>query len=118
MKNRLRTAHTAQKYRDFVASGGLDTQCALCFATPIHIFKYWKIICNDFPYDRIADIHDMIVPIRHSTENSLSKEEKEEFLTIKESHLQAYELLIEATYKIKSIPAHFHIHLVNVKEAT
>ena len=46
-------------------------------------FGYWKIVTNAFPYDLIAGRHDMILPLRHVTENELTEEELVELKEIK-----------------------------------
>ncbi len=72
---------------------------------------------NAFPYDRIAKTHDMIVPLRHVDEDHLNDEELKELKIIKDNYLhKEYEFIIEATYKVKSIPAHFHLHLLTIKD--
>lgn len=73
---RLRTQEGEEKYQKLIAAGYLNGGCKLCEAPSIKDFVYWKIIRNDFPYDLIAQIHDMIVPKRHVKESDLSKEEK------------------------------------------
>jgi diadenosine tetraphosphate (Ap4A) HIT family hydrolase len=113
----LRAPETWQKYQDAIANGTLEKGCVLCDKTPVVEFKFWKIIMNDFPYDRIAEVHHMLVPIRHVTEEGLSKEEHQELLRLKKSELnREYQYLLEATPSTKSIPGHFHIHLIVKKE--
>ena len=113
----LRTEESNDKYNNLVANGILDGGCNLCGAEPIKSFRLWKVIGNAFPYDRIAEIHHMIVPIRHVTEDGLSGEEKNELKKIKDEHINKnYEYIIEATHKKKSISEHFHLHLIVVKD--
>lgn len=108
----LRTPESQEKYRAYIRAGGLQSECALCSKEAKHRFSHWKIICNDFPYDLIADVHDMIVPIRHVDEGGITEEEWQEYHQIKADFIQQYDYLVEATNKNKSIPAHFHIHLI------
>jgi len=109
----LRKPETQLAYRAYVKGGGLDHGCRICEAPAVKDFQYWKIIRNSFPYDRIAVEHDMIVPKRHTTEQELSKEEWAEFQKIKTADINtSYEYLIEAVHKLKSIPGHFHLHLI------
>lgn len=115
MKHRLRTEEARKKYEEYIASRVPSTQCALCAKEPIQAFTHWKIVPNNFPYDRIAEMHNMIVPIRHCVEEELTQEELTEYASIKKSILQEYDFLMEATTKVKSIPEHFHIHLLNIK---
>ncbi len=114
MTNLLRTPKTAANYNAVRASGVMDTKCALCEIAPITLFTYWKITPNNFPFDRIAETHEMVVPIRHTTEDGLTPEEIQELHTIKKRHLKKYNYIIEAV--AKSIPTHFHLHLIVVKE--
>lgn len=59
----------------------------------------------------------MIVPIRHVGEAGLTEEELEEYKKIKNSYInENYEYVIEATHKMKTVPAHFHEHLIIVRK--
>lgn len=112
MGNLFRTDAGAEKYRAYRANGALERGCALCDAEPVQVFEYWKIIPNNFPYDRIAEKHEMIVPLRHVTEGDLNDEEKAEYPQIKNSQLQEYDYVIEVMQDKKTIPDHFHLHLI------
>lgn len=90
--------------------------CVLCDKTPLRDFTWWKIIENAFPYDRIASLHHMLIPKRHTTENGLTPEERNELQHIKDTGLDTYQFLIEPTHAFKSIPNHFHLHLIVCKE--
>lgn len=111
----LRTEETAEKYRIHRATGALEKSCPLCRENSLETFKFWKIIQNDFPYDRIAETHHMVIPLRHINEEGLTEDELQEFHKIKHSKLQEYDLIVEATSRNKSIPAHFHLHLITTK---
>lgn len=113
----LRTPEMIRKYEKHQKTGALLKSCAICDGKPIKAFRYWKIINNNFPYDVIARVHHMVVPLRHTKERDLKAEEIEELLQIKEEVLcQEYDYLIEASTKNKSIPNHFHIHLIVTKD--
>lgn len=91
--------------------------CALCEGKALQQFTYWKIMPNAFPYDRIADKHDMLVSLRHAAEAEITPEEWAEYHKLKRAVLNdEYDYLIEATHKAKSIPGHFHIHLLTAKD--
>ncbi len=91
--------------------------CGLCNDKIIKQFKFWKIINNKFPYDKIAKEHHMLIPIRHCKEEDLSKEELDELKEIKKGYINdyAYNYILESTNKVKSIPEHFHLHLLVLK---
>ncbi|TSC67729.1 MAG: hypothetical protein G01um101466_651 [Parcubacteria group bacterium Gr01-1014_66] len=94
-----------------------DDQCVLCPKIPLHSFQFYKIVQNDFPYDRLAETHHMLIPLRHSAESELLKEEKIELQHIKEDYLdENYHYIIEATNRNKSVPGHFHLHLIVMKD--
>ncbi len=112
----MRTPEAMQKYLEHIAAGGL-AQCPLCSGEPLKTFTHWKVMQNAFPYDGIARVHDMLVPLRHSTEGELTEEELKELFDIKQGHLnEHYEYVMEATNKTKSVPTHFHLHLIITKE--
>lgn len=119
MQINLRKPKTEKKYEKLEAfRENHKLKCPLCKAKNIKKFKYWKIIKNDFPYDRIASRHDMLVPIRHATEEKLNRKEQAEYKKIKETYLEesSYDYFLEVSQKGKSIPSHFHMHLIVLKK--
>lgn len=59
----------------------------------------------------------MIVSLRHVTEESLTPEEQAELKQIKSAFIaDTYAYVLEATKNFKSVPAHFHLHLITLKE--
>ncbi|MBI2123885.1 MAG: hypothetical protein HYU04_01445 [Candidatus Wildermuthbacteria bacterium] len=114
---RLRTQESEERYKKLIAAGYLTGGCKLCEAPSVKDFTHWRIIRNDFPYDLIAKAHDMIVPRRHVMEHDLSSQEKKEYDEIKTDHINAtYTHIIEPTLGLKSIPGHFHLHLIVAKD--
>jgi diadenosine tetraphosphate (Ap4A) HIT family hydrolase len=113
----FRTKETHELYEEHKKMGHLEKECPLCAADAILQFKNWKLITNKFPYDRVCEVHHMIVPNRHIIEYELTQEEKEELLEIKHTYInETYTFVLEATQRNKSIPSHFHLHLIIPKE--
>jgi hypothetical protein len=114
----LRTEEMAKKYMEYKKDGHMSRVCNLCEKAPlIKEFNYWKIVENIFPWDNVAKLQHMIVPKRHVIYDKLNDDEKKEFDEIKVSHIEKeYELIAEVTNKKKSIPEHFHIHLIIMKD--
>ena len=114
----LRTEETEQKYQKYKDEGQLANGCNLCDKAPtIKEFKYWKIVETLFPWDRIARVQHMIVPKRHVVYEDLNKKEKKEFDEIRREYIeQEYEIMAESTDRIKTIPQHFHVHLIVLKD--
>lgn len=113
----LRTKKSEEKYQKHLRNKKNLNYCPLCSEAGLKKFKYWKILKNNFPYDKIAKKHHMIVPIRHITENKLNQKELLEYKKIKQNFINKadYTTIIEATDKIKSLPSHFHLHLIILK---
>lgn len=113
----LRTRKMAQIYKKVLEGRPLGGPCALCKAPALKSFRYWKIIQNEFPWDRIAKVNHLIVPKRHLQEEGLHEKERRELLLIKSTFIgEIYEFIGEATIKKKSIPNHFHLHLIIIKD--
>lgn len=109
----LRTEEGKRKYQEYLKTGELSNSCPLCDKESIKDFNFWKIVENSFPYDQIAKIHHILVLKRHISEKELNEDETKELALIKESYINLeYDLLIETTHKNKSIPDHFHLHLI------
>ncbi len=113
----LRTKETDHKYEQYRRERSTSTDCVLCPEPSIIEFKYWRIIENKFPYDLIAETHNMIITKRHTSEDDLNIEEKEEWESLKKEFISdKYQFIVEATKKQKSVPGHFHFHLIVAKE--
>lgn len=113
----LRRKETYDKYMELIASGALAKRCGICNEKLIKDFKYWKIVDNRFPWNRIAEVHHMIIPKRHITYEKLNKAEKEEYQKIRSKYLdKQYDLIAEATLKKKSIKGHLHLHLIILRK--
>ncbi|OGG41758.1 hypothetical protein A2837_00895 [Candidatus Kaiserbacteria bacterium RIFCSPHIGHO2_01_FULL_46_22] len=115
MSNVFRTDKMVVRYDDYKKTAAFLSRCVLCNKSALQDFKYWRITKNDFPYDRIAKVHDMIIPLRHTNEAGLTADETAELLMIKQQYLQDYEYIIEAAETRRSIPEHFHLHLIQSK---
>ena len=109
----LRTPEGKEKYRDYLKNEQPGGPCSLCEKEGLRSFKFWKITENSFPYDLIAKTHHMIVPLRHIPETGLHEKEIQELNEIKQGFINTeYDYIIEATPKNKSIPGHYHLHLI------
>ena len=112
----LRTKEMTDAYHAYQAAQPADV-CHLCDTPALQTFKFWKVIPDKFPYDRIAQKHDLLVPLRHVQEGELRTEERQEFYALKTDYLNShYEILIETAPHLKSVPAHHHVHLIVIKE--
>ncbi|MEJ0054035.1 MAG: hypothetical protein WDN10_04950 [bacterium] len=114
----LRTPEVVAKYLAHRESRKGSDSCELCEKLATKEFTYWKVVENDFPYGQIAKTHHMLVPLRHTTEDGLTDSELAEQKLIKRGFVnEGYDWIIEATHKNRSIPSHFHLHLIVQKES-
>ncbi|MDB5259692.1 MAG: hypothetical protein JWO73_900 [Candidatus Taylorbacteria bacterium] len=106
-----------QQHKEYQQSAAPSGACPLCEKPALRTFAHWKITGNKFPYDLIAKTHHMLIPIRHVTETGLNEAELKEYQQLKAAVVHPeYDYIIEATTKNKSVPAHFHLHLIVGKE--
>ena len=91
----------------------MEEMCVLCEKQAIESFGFWKIVENSFPYDVIAKVNHILVPLRHTRESELNESEKGELQQIKKDFLsKKYDYLLENLPKNQSVPEHFHIQLI------
>jgi hypothetical protein len=113
----FRSDETQTKYKIYREQGGLENGCRLCEKETINDFVHWRTVANSFPYDRIAERHDLLVTKEHVTEDMISNAAKEELIALKKGRLnETYDFVLEALPGIRSIPTHHHLHLIVRKE--
>ena len=98
----LRTQEVERAREEHLKSVASSDVCRLCEKESLKSFVHWRITENNFPYDKVASVHHMLMSIRHVSENKLKI--KQEFVRIE------YDWIIESIEK--SIPEHFHLHLI------
>lgn len=90
--------------------------CVLCEEEIIRDFKYWRIIPNAFPYDRVADVHHLLLLNRHSSGEDITPEEESELAELKKVALGSdYGFIMQTLGSTTSIPTHLHYHLIRPK---
>ncbi|CAN5746889.1 hypothetical protein BH11PAT2_BH11PAT2_01210 [soil metagenome] len=108
----LRSPQAKKAYHDHTVTVLPGDPCELCEKTSLKTFTHWRIVQNQYPYDLIAETHHMLIPIRHITEDEITAEESKELLEIKNNSIGDYNWIIESAHTNKSIPSHFHLHLI------
>jgi diadenosine tetraphosphate (Ap4A) HIT family hydrolase len=83
-------------------------------------FKYWIIVENRFPYDKVFKRHDILACKRHIKEwTEMTKDEWAELKSIEYQIMNGevgdYNLVIINVPKDRSIPRHLHFHLATYK---
>jgi hypothetical protein len=112
-----RTQETHNKYVAEKSKLGPNAPCPLCLRNDGTEYNFWKLIANDFPYDRVTSKHDMLVLKRHAGFDDASIEEQAELQQILNSEATVgYNFILQSMPKTMSIPEHLHYHLVVTKD--
>ncbi len=113
----FRTPQKQEEYDEIKVHFKNAHVCALCEKTSVEDYEHWRIVRNDYPYGKIARVHNMLIPKRHVTEEEFTESEESELKEIRKKLMDSeYEFIFEATKHNKSIPEHFHLHLVITKD--
>jgi len=118
IEKKIKTLRTLKTHSDYElhCAKSHSKACYLCSAPSIKAYKHWRIIENQFPYDEVATMNNMVVSLRHAKEDDLTPDEKAEYQRIKADLHDEYDMIVENTHKQKSIPGHFHLHLLKIRE--
>jgi len=112
-KTNLRTDATHDRYErsykdpDFFA-----------YATTVEDYGwvYWRIISNGYPYDAIAEVHHMLIPVRQvAEEGQLTIEEWQELDRAKWDIQNDYDMIVFNFPQQQSQPHWLHYHLLKLK---
>lgn len=113
---RPRSWRTVTTHNQYLTEREQDVEtdsCPLCSAPSLAEYTHWRKIPNKYPHDAVAETHDMIVPKSHTLEKDLSDEAKAELYQLKYETLNhEYVFIMEALPGAKSVPGHFHLHLI------
>ena len=107
----LRTKKTEDIYQKFLAKRKIS--CIFC-ARDLFIreFKYWILLQNKFPYDKIASEHYLLATKRHIQEpEEMNKEERTELYQLQKD--LDYNMFILNKQSDRS-QQHLHFHLIKL----
>ena len=109
----LRTKETDATYAAYLKAEQPFASCPLCDKKSVKEFGFWRIVENSFPYDKIAERHDLLLSKSHVKEERIEQQAWYEWQNIKKSYVNDhYDWIVEPTHSGKSIPEHFHLHLL------
>jgi hypothetical protein len=113
-----RTKETHEAYIAVIEKGHLTDGCPLCVSESLAEFTHWRLTGNRFPYDRVAEVHHMLIPKRHTNGEDLTTEERAELTLLLKTELNTrdYNYVMQSLPKNMSIPAHLHYHLITAKQ--
>ena len=84
-------------------------------------WELWVLVKNEFPYDKIAEDHCMLVPKRKFCDDmEMIEEERWELWDIKKefSKDRLFDLMCESMQHDKSVTGVFHLHCLRLKYRT
>lgn len=112
----LRTDETWEAYQDRPKAS--EHECFLCDMETIEMCRYWFICENQFPYDAVASLHHMLVPIEHvsrETELSPAARRELELIFMQLNDRDTYDCIMRNFTVGQSHPTHLHYHLITWK---
>ena len=114
MKDVLRTNKCLKLYKVKRKKLGEDIVNFDLLSNPfIKEWNYWMLVRNDFPYDKIAKEHDLLVPKRKfANEDEMEDLELNELYDIKAELKDTYSAYLINTGWGRTVPTHFHIHCI------
>lgn len=116
----MRERKTVQRYRDDMRNRPKPSEaCALCAIPECDDFphlKYWRVMRNQYPYDKVAETSWVLMPRRCVSEwGQLTSKERREY---REFRLIAGDYGVNffmwSTPVTQSVPTHYHEHLLRL----
>lgn len=78
-------------------------------------YRFWRIVVNRFPHDKIADVNHMIVCKRKTTIDKLQGFELLELFSIIHEVQNGYDCVLMNLPSMSSVPDIPHVHLYKLK---
>jgi len=115
-KTIVRSSEMLEKYNVYREEKGADYSEKFAFNLEeeniLHAGDYWVVIPNDFPYDKVFEKHDLLVPKRvFAYASDMTKEEFDELQQLKLDLDEDYDSILENLYETRSVHKHFHLQL-------
>ena len=113
----LRTDKVQKKYMEYLATPK-SKECCFCRERDSDSiikrkYKYWLLMHNEYPYDKVYRQHDLLSSKRHVGWGDLTVNEIAEYNIIRDELREKYEQTIENLGAASSQRGHFHIHYFN-----
>jgi len=116
----IRTRFTQEQYNEYIKryTGDGSDHFADWQNRLIKEYKHWAIVKNLFPYDNIATVSHILITKRvvEFDWEKLSRDEQKELNRIKKDIRGKYDCILENLPTARSIPKHFHLHLLKIKD--
>jgi diadenosine tetraphosphate (Ap4A) HIT family hydrolase len=111
----LRTPKNEKIYQEFLKSN--KNRCPFCLKDLlVKEFKFWILVENKFPYNKIAVTHHLLAPKIHIAEfEELKNWQREELKEIIKKIEKNYSYISLNVKKKRTIKDHFHLHLIKIK---
>lgn len=116
----LRSEDLAKRYKIRKKEEGAR-QLDLRSLKMVWTFKYWLVVENEFPYDKIAERHHILVPRFEVQEYiwKLNAESQKELTEIRKwAEGMGYDVLMENLPRNRTIKGQFHMHLLRYRNIT
>jgi hypothetical protein len=107
-----RTPEGEEKYAQ--ARRGFNGECRICLIPSKEERGSFLIVPNEFPYDAVASVNDMLVTREHKPRISMEELAELEELKKKLGEERYYSLILENLPVRQTQPTHWHVHLIKL----
>lgn len=118
----LRSGEVLERYKKHRKSLGAGLKVVDLASLPsILEWKFWRMVANEFPYDKIAERHCMLIPDRKfALEQDMTLEERIDLNDIKAyfQKTQEFDCIMENIMHMRTVPGHYHLHVLKLKPRT
>jgi hypothetical protein len=108
-----RTPEGEEKYTQ--ARKSFNGECRICLIPKKEERGSFLIVPNEFPYDAVSAVNDMLVLREHRPRLSLDELIELDNLKKQLGEERFYDFLLENMPCKQTIPAHFHLHLMRLR---
>lgn len=87
----------------------------------VNKWKHWILVENEFPYDKIAEYHCLLVPFRRFAEDEeMHEDERLELSQIKNifSETKDFDVILESLRHDRTVPETYHLHCMKLRYRT
>lgn len=116
MNDVLRSKEILEKYKKRKEEDGA-LEMDLLSLKPVRPFHFWLLVENEYPYDKIAEKHHLLVPRENVSDyHQLSWGAKQELTDVRRwANGMRYDVLMENMSHRRTIKQQFHMHLIKYK---
>ena len=121
-KDVLRSKKCIKSYKERHRSLGAKIESVNLLNLPlVKRWNEWILVRNEFPYNKIAENHCLLVPLRtFSEDEEMSEVERQGLFSIKREFAESkdFDWVLECVKHSRTVPLVYHLHCLKLKYRT